>query len=90
MKMYVSSFLIKNRIEKHLMITQTEPKLHEVLGLLNTALRGMDDHAKSAQQAMISTIVLGLLSGISWLMALTIGLASMGLYRGVKVAVKGE
>lgn len=35
-------------------------------------------------------VSLGLLSGIPWLMALTIGLASMGLYRGAKVVIKGE
>jgi len=33
---------------------------------------------------------LGMLAGVNWLMALTIGLASMGLYRGAKITIKGE
>ena len=33
---------------------------------------------------------LGVAAGLNWLFALTIGLSAMGLYRGLKVTVKGE
>lgn len=49
---------------REIMVTETEPKLKEVLKGIIVATNGLDDEAKSAQKAMVSTIVIGLLAGV--------------------------
>jgi hypothetical protein len=61
---------------------------------LSEVLKQIDPEQKFNRYYPLVTEILGfslgMLAGINWLMALTVGLGAMGLYRGAKVVIKGE
>lgn len=51
-------------LAREIMLTEIEPKLAEVIGLVTGALEGLDEQANGARTTMNATILVGLLGGL--------------------------